>query len=313
MSNLSKALGVWTILPRSLLLAAIALLISFGAVAQTLLSTNMYAWTLQNNSVLQSNLTNQMINLGGKPTSGSGAPLCLPPFDLQRGPAGVIPPALQGDPRFQKYLHCRYGNVPITPAMANAAPLPVSPAAGGAYAQGYSAPPPGGTPARQPPGQPAVALPRGQHFPIAATDFVPVAGHPAVEQQLASMPISPDDRARVLQNVNATFEHVAKKYRGNNLAVAIVYAYGAAEFTLHATKTTSDQMHDRVRQINDAIAQSGQFARMSDEQKQSNADTWIFESAILNMLRAAGQRGDQQAVQQAVQLAQVMMQRLLAL
>jgi hypothetical protein len=68
-------------------------------------------------------------------------------------------------------------------------------------------------------------------------------------------------------------------------------------------------MHERARQINDAIAQSGQLLRMSDEQKQSNADTWIFESAILNMLRVEGHRGGHQAAQQAVELAQVMMQR----
>src|SRR5258707_13080938 len=78
-----------------------------------------------------SHLTNQMINLGGQPSSGSGWNVCLPPVDLQRGPAGPVPPALQGDPRYQEYLHCRYGDVPITPAMANAPALPVPPAAGG--------------------------------------------------------------------------------------------------------------------------------------------------------------------------------------
>jgi hypothetical protein len=267
---------------------------------------------LQNNAVLQSNLTNQMINLGGKPSSGPEAPLCLPPFDLQRG-SGLVPPALQRDPRYQAYLRCRYGNVPITPDMANAVPLPVSPAPGGPYAQGYMAPLQGEAPAQPPPGQAVGAPPRGQHVPIAATDFVPVAGHPVVEQQLSTMHISPEDRDRVLHEVNGTFEYVAKRYRGNNLAAAIVYAYGAADFTLNAKKTTGGQIVDRIRQMNDAIAQSGQIARMSDEQKQSNADTWIYESAILNMLREQGKRGDPQAAKQAIELAQVMMKRLLAL
>jgi hypothetical protein len=52
---------------------------------------------------------------------------------------------------------------------------------------------------------------------------------------------------------------------------------------------------------------------MSDQEKQNIADTWIFETAVLTVLRTAGQNGDASAAQQATQLAQLLMQRLNAL
>jgi hypothetical protein len=130
MNRLSMSPEISIALRQPLYLAALMLSMPICAVSQVLSTNNPYAATLQNNAILQSRLTNQMINLGGKPTSSSGSRVCLPPIDLQRGTAGLVPPALQGDPRYQEYLHCRYGDVPITQAMANAPALPVSPALG---------------------------------------------------------------------------------------------------------------------------------------------------------------------------------------
>src|SRR5438128_2436142 len=72
---------------------------------------NSCAVMLQTTAMWQANLTKQMINLGGAPTSGSGGPApCLPPFELQRGADGHVPPELQGDPRYQAYLRCSHGS-----------------------------------------------------------------------------------------------------------------------------------------------------------------------------------------------------------
>lgn len=303
MGNMSEIFGVWTALRNMVFVMAFALSIPVCALSQQLSPNNMYSWTLEHNSMLQSNLTNQMINLGGRPTSGSGAPICLPPFDLQRGPAGVIPPALQGDPRFQEYLHCRYGNVPITPAMANAAPLPVPPATGGASPRTYSGPQAGAAAPQ--------AMASGRHYSLTATDFIPAqAGHPAVDRQIAAIPLSPEDRARLLKQINGAFDYFAKKYRGNNLAVSISVAFDVASFTLNGTRMNNADVQKLIFELNDAMAQSPQFAQMSDADRQTNADTWIMEVAILNMLRSSGQKGDTQAGQQAVQLARVVLQRL---
>jgi hypothetical protein len=60
-----------------LYLAALMLSMPLCAVSQVLNTNNPYAATLQNNAILQSRLTNQMISLGGKPSSGSGSRVCL--------------------------------------------------------------------------------------------------------------------------------------------------------------------------------------------------------------------------------------------
>jgi hypothetical protein len=300
---------LWIAVRKPLPLTALALSIPVCALSQTMSTNNSYATQLHNNAIMQSNLTQQMINLGGKPTSGSGAQVCLPPIDLQRGPAGLVPPALQGDPRYQKYLRCRYGDVPITPAMANAPALPVSPGSGGSPpAQQASFDTHGGA-AVAPTSQSGAAAP-AQHLPIEATDFVPAhPGHPIVDQSIAKMTLSPLDRMKVYNAVNSTFSHVATTYRANNLAVSMAVAYSAASATLHGTRMQAQQTRDLAFGVNDTLAQ-GKFALMSDAEKQNSSDLWIFETAIIAILRDLGQHGDAQSAQQAVELSRTVLQRL---
>ena len=95
---------------QGLALAALMLVAPAGAFAQAFATNNSFATVIQNNAMMQSNLTKQMINLGGATSSGSssGPASCMPPYELQRGPSGVVPPQLQGDPRYQEYLRCRH-------------------------------------------------------------------------------------------------------------------------------------------------------------------------------------------------------------
>jgi len=310
MNRLPISLEISSGLRKPLYVAALMLSMPLCAVSQVLSTNNAYATQLQNNSILQSRLTNQMINLGGKPTSGSGSNVCLPPIDLQRGPAGLVPPALQGDPRYQAYLHCRYGEVPITQAMANAPALPVSPAAGGNTGGGNTSSPAPTYQSQSTPsaGQPAIPA---QHLPISATDFVPMQmGHPVVDQQIASMPISPGERANVITAVNITFQDASQRFRPNNLAVAICVVYQNAMFTLNGRPIDPNAMYEFILNENDAIVHGPQFARMSDQDKQNVADSWLFQSALLTALRTAAQGGNPLAAQQARQLAQTLLQRL---
>jgi hypothetical protein len=139
MSNLARLGG----------LSVMACLISGGVLAQD----NSFAVQIQNNAMMQANLTRQMINLGGAPTTGSrgfSPASCMPPADLQRGVDGHVPPELQTDPRYQEYLRCKQGIPP-----------------------GQSAPMTAAAPSTS----------RIRHLPITATDFVPARpGHPAVDQ-----------------------------------------------------------------------------------------------------------------------------------
>jgi hypothetical protein len=180
-----------TVASALLSLAALLLLTPPASLAQT---NNSYATMLQNNAMWQANLTKQMINLGGKvvgSAAGGGPAPCMPPYELQRGMDGHVPPELQGDPRYQEYLRCQ---------------------------RQQSSPPLDGRTAAPAPAMPA--LPAGQHLPITATDFVPAQlGHPVVDQAIAGMALTPQQRVQLRQAAEEMFRRVASQYRNNNLAV----------------------------------------------------------------------------------------------
>jgi hypothetical protein len=257
-------------------LAALMLVAPVGAFAQN----NSFAAVLQNNGAMQANLTQQMINLNAtrsQYSAKSTAPEpCLPPYQLQRGMNGVVPPELQGDPRYQQYLRCRQGQ-------ANPQYLPST-----------SAP----------------SLPVAQHLPITATDFVPAQyGHPLVDQAIANMPIAPQERLQLRNAVELMFRRVAAEYRGNNLAVSVALAYSTALVTLNGSQLNAQQIREFALGVNDTLARAPQFALMSPAEKQNNSDSLIFQTAMIVVLRDMGQR-DPQAGQQAIELSRVVLQRL---
>jgi hypothetical protein len=260
-----------------LALVALMLVAPVGVFAQN----NSFATVIQNNATMQSNLTKQMINLGGISSSTSGttsAPAsCMPPYELQRGPSGVVPPELQGDPRYQQYLRCR---------------------------QGQSNP----QSVRSTPGAPS--FPAAQHLPLAATDFVPARnGHPIVDQAIADMPIAPEQRRQLRDAIELMFNRVATQYRGNNMAVSVAVAYSTALLTLNGAQLNAQQTREFVFGVNDKLAQAPQFARMSSTEKQNRSDSLIFQAVMITVLREMGQR-DRQARQQAIELSRVVLQSL---
>jgi hypothetical protein len=263
-----------------LALAALLLVAPAGVSAQAYATNNSFATVIQNNAMMQSNLTRQMINLGGTSSSGtsSGPAPCMPPFELQRGVDGHVPPELQGDPRYQAYLRCKQGQA--------------SPQSMGST-QGVSS-----------------SLPPGQHLPLTATDFVPAQhGHPVVDQAIAGMPIAPEQRRQLRDAIELMFNRVATQYRGNNMAVSVAIAYSTALLTLNGAQLNAQQSRDFIFGVNDKLARGPQFAQMSATEKQSRSDSLIFQAAMITVLREMGQR-DLQARQQAVELSRVVMQGL---
>ncbi len=262
-----------------LALAALMFVAPVDAFAQAFATNNSFATVIQNNAMMQSNLTRQMINLGGVSSSGtsSGPAPCLPPFELQRGVNGVVPPELQGDPRYQQYLRCR---------------------------QGQSNP----QSVRSTPGAPS--LPIAQHLPLTATDFVPAqSGHPVVDQAITGMPIAPEQRRQLRDAIELMFNRVATQYRGNNLAVSVAVAYSTALLTLNGAQINAQQSREFIFDVNDKLARAPQFARMSSAEKQNRSDSLIFQAVMITVLREMGQR-DQQARQQAIELSRVVLQSL---
>jgi hypothetical protein len=273
----SRQSRAWSVF-ESLAAGAVALATSFVARAD-----NSYATMLQNNAMWQSNLTRQMINLGGSPigsgggTAPAGPAPCLPPVDLQRGVDGHVPPELQGDPRYQAYLRCRNAH-----PERDVRTMPQAPAA---------AP--------------------GAHLPITATDFVPARpGHPFVDQAIAGMAaLTPEQRVQMRNGVEQVFRRVATQYRGNNLAVSVTVAYAAAQLTLTGTDMNAQQAREFVFGVNDQLARHPRFATMTALDKQTESDRLIFETFAIAVLRDLGTR-DPQARQQATELARTVMKQL---
>ena len=261
--------------------AVLAIAVSASAPAQMVPPSNSFAAAIQNNAVMQANLTRQMINMGGTSSSGGGVQnpaTCMPPVDLQRGVNGQVPPQLQGDPRYQEYLQCKQG------------------AAGGSQGANRTAASP--------------AMQGGQHLPLTATDFVPAGpGHPVVDQTIGSMALTDEQRVQLRQGVETLFDRVAKRYRRNNLAVSVMVAYSTAMLALNGTEMNADQTRDFVFAVNDRLGQAPQFERMSPLERQTNSDSLIFQSAMISILRDMG-ASDRQARQQSIELARVVLARL---
>ncbi len=249
---------------------------STGAWAQF----DSYAAMIQNNAARQANLTS-MMNLGSPRASGSGGnpptTMCLPPFDLQRGLDGHVPPELQGDPRYQAYLRCRQGQS----GAQTAPPAPETP-----------------------------FLPAGRHLPISATDFVPVLrGHPVVEESIANLAITPEQRLQLRVGVAEMFRRVAARYRGNNVAVSVVVAYATATLALNGAEINDQQSLELIYDVNDKLARNPRFAAMSPADKQNESDRLIFQSVVISVLRDIGAR-DPQARRQSMELARVVLKQL---
>jgi hypothetical protein len=258
-------------LARILLVACLA---PCGVFAQS----NSFTTTIQNNAMMGSALTNQMINLGGKPTTGSGQfnpANCMPPADLQRGADGHVPPELQGDPRYQEYLRCKQG-IPPSKGAPNSAAQPTLPV---------------------------------RHFPITVTDFVPTRpGHPIADQTIDGMSITPEQRQQLHTQIDGSFRRVASQFRGNNLAVAVALAYAQSMTTLNGSQMNQQQSQELLYGINDQLAQSPLFAAMSAQQKQDESDRLIYQSTIISILRDSA-AGNPEAGQQAQELSRVMLRQ----
>jgi hypothetical protein len=197
-----------------------------------------------------------------------------------------VPPELQGDPRYQEYLHC------------------LRTSSGPKYD-------PQGALQNAPQGAPQYApAPVVRHQPINASDFVPaMAGHPFVEQALANMPIDPQQRQVLHGSVDEVFKQVANNFRGNNVAVAMAFTYATANGTITGTDPNEQQIREAILNVNDVLAQDQNFSRMTAVQKQTAADSLIFQSAMILVLRNMGQQ-DPGAKQKSIDLAHIVRKQL---
>jgi hypothetical protein len=153
--------------------------------------------------------------------------------------------------------------------------------------------------------------PAVNHIPMTATDFVPIVrGHPAVDQILFSMPITPRQRAQLRLEFADMSDRIASGMRPDNLAVAMSYDMCMATMAVDdrvANDLTGDCYH--LAAVNDRLGSSPQIAAMSDLQKQNLSDTLIFQGMMIQSLRLSG-RFDPRAKIQSTQVAHTVLQQL---
>ncbi len=292
-----------------LALGVLCLPVATTAHAQ-IVPNNSYAQMLTNsNAMLQLSISRTISAqaqakgaAGSSSTTPSNWCSPLPPFELQRGADGHVPPELQGDPRYQEWLHCRQAQG-AAPTGATR-PDRTGPAANDAAADPSMNSAPGGAPRGHYP------TPRSnRHMPMASTDFVPaVQGHPAVEQLLASMPLAAAQRTELRQAFAEMSRRLARAGRPNNLAVAMTADICESISVLDAGFSDADS--DRyLLAINDRLSALPNVAGMSRLQKQNFADSLIFQTTMVKVLSDLG-RSDPQARLQSVQLARTVLTQL---
>lgn len=134
-------------------------------------------------------------------------------------------------------------------------------------------------------------------------------GHPIVDQAIANLAITPEQRLQLRNDVEEMFRRVAARYRGNNVAVSVAVAYATAVLALNGAEMNDQQTRELVYDVNDRLARNPGFAAMSAVQKQNHADRLIFQSVVISALREMGAR-DPQARQQSIELARVVLKQL---
>ena len=266
------------------------------AVSAQIAPNNSYGAMLNyTNGLLQNSMSqimaSQAATKGASSSSGpSSQPVCdpLPPYQLQRGMDGHVPPELQGDPRYQAWLRCHQGqSAPQAPAVNKVARAPGVTTSGGKYPT------------------PVVS----RHLPMTATDYTPpVHGHPFLEQYLSSQPFTPQQRVTVRQAFAQMSARIAGAARPNNLAAAMAAAVCGSIYTIDNGFTDADSDRYLIA-INDRIGASPQFASMSPLQKQNLSDSLILQTTVIKLLTDLGQT-DPQAKTQGRQLAHATLQNL---
>lgn len=294
-----------SLLPLAMTTTALAQIAPNNNYAQMLMNTNSMMQLSLSQTIAAQAQTNARAGTSGGTPAGWCDP--LPPFDLQRGADGHVPPELQSDPRYQQWLRCRQGQ---------------GQGQGAAQTRSAAVPPPRGAPAAGWPSAPSYAPASAEasessyptpesarHTPMAATDFVPaVNGHPAVEQILRSMPLTAEQRTALARAFMQMSGRIATAARPNNLAAAMSADICLAILTVDHRFTDADS-NRYLAAINDRLSSSPQFAAMSGAQKQTLADSLIFQTTMIEVLSELGQ-SDPQAKLQSIQLAHTVLQQL---
>jgi hypothetical protein len=164
----------------------------------------------------------------------------------------------------------------------------------------------GATPAPAAP-TPAPSAPRQ---PLSATDFKPAApGRPVLDAYLASLQFPPDQRATLRQVIEASIAEFEKAGRKNNVAASMAVALEASVLVLRGHENSDAESKALLQALNDLIAVSPEWKKMSAREKQNMSDSLLLASALTLNLAIVGKE-DETSKKASVAIAEELLLRL---
>lgn len=148
------------------------------------------------------------------------------------------------------------------------------------------------------------------HLPLSVTDFIPVdGGHPLLDQYVDGLSLVPRQRATVRRAVLQTWSAIESKTRRNNVATSIGVAVAASMLVLTGRDTDDAQMNEQIARINDFLAGSSLWFRMSRRGKQQLSDSFMLTTSVMLVFAQAG-RSDLGSRQASIAIARDLLSRV---
>jgi hypothetical protein len=140
--------------------------------------------------------------------------------------------------------------------------------------------------------------------PLTATDFKSAGPRSAAETLIASSKVGKAQGEALVEGLNAGLDAFERETRKNNVAYALAFLLGSAKQAT-TDRDVSDTDTERLAQaINDELAASPAFKKLTDKQRQLLYENGIVVGALIGGLSAeAVEARDAQAKAQARQLA----------
>lgn len=134
---------------------------------------------------------------------------------------------------------------------------------------------------------PAAPTPAKYQFPLSATDFKP-AGKRTVPEQLAASAATPEEREQLVQLCRQLQQAIEAQpdVRKHNLATAVTVLLGASIQVVSQKEIDDAASDDLLRVINDIIAATPDFKKMTPAQRTAAYDAFLITGGLIAGLDA---------------------------
>lgn len=156
----------------------------------------------------------------------------------------------------------------------------------------------------------AAPTPKAPRLPLSATDFKPSApGRPVLDNYLASLQLPADQRVVLRQVLEASIVELEKESRKNNVAASMAVAIEASLLVLRGHENSDAESKALIQALNELIAVSAEWKKMSAREKQNMSDSLLLASALAVSLTIVGKE-DETSRKASVAIAEELLLRL---